>query len=100
MNYPDFDDGESTKVSTPIFGTDIEPYGQPNLMYGRNAITATEVTTEHYRRLDVRDIILRYCRDGESWRALNGDNGWYISDQESGTIRLRTPDDYDETVSR
>jgi hypothetical protein len=58
--------------------------------------TASKWSREHYQRLKVRETILRFCQAGEDWRALNGDMGWYISDG-NGKVRLRSPEDYENT---
>ncbi|HON36338.1 MAG TPA: hypothetical protein PLY52_08540 [Methanothrix sp.] len=64
------------------------------------ASTATDLTIEHYQRPEVREAILRFCQlDALGWRALNGDNGWYISNG-NNEVRLRALEDYDDTVSR
>lgn len=61
--------------------------------------TATNQTTAHYRRPEVRETILQFCQDDEKWRALNGDKGWYTS-VSKGEVRLRTPEDYEDTASK
>ena len=60
--------------------------------------TATDLTREHYLRPEVREIICKFAMPGDgTWRALNGDEGWYIG-ADAGGIRLRTPDDYGDTI--
>jgi hypothetical protein len=61
--------------------------------------TANDLTREHYQRPEVKGTILRYCLDGEAFRALNGDQGWYTSAND-GKVRLRTPGDYEDTITR
>jgi hypothetical protein len=63
--------------------------------------TATAKTVAHYRRPEVRDIVMKFglptdCNN--AFRAVNGDNGWYIGTK--GGVRLRTPEDYDNTVAK
>jgi hypothetical protein len=53
---------------------------------------------EHYQRPEIKEVILRFCQEGEAWRALNGDNGWYIS-AGNGKVRLRSPKDYEDTAA-
>jgi hypothetical protein len=60
--------------------------------------TATSKTIVHYQRAEVWQIITKFCQPAENeWRALNGDEGWYIG-ADAGGIRLRTPDDYGDTI--
>jgi len=61
--------------------------------------TANKWTWEHYKRPEVRDTIIRFCQDGTKQRALNGDQGWYISSG-NGEVRLRSPGDYEDTASK
>jgi hypothetical protein len=61
--------------------------------------TATEWTRAHYVRPEIRKVILDFCQDSNEWRALNGDDGWYIAAKE-GNVRLRTPGDYDSTINK
>jgi len=62
------------------------------------ASTATQKTIVHYQRAEVKQIITKFCQPAENeWRPLNGDEGWYIA-ADTGGIRLRTPDDYDDTL--
>ncbi|MGE4379658.1 MAG: hypothetical protein AB7E62_01780, partial [Methanothrix sp.] len=61
--------------------------------------TANKWTCEHYKRPEVRDTILRFCQDGTKQRALNGDQGWYISSG-NGAVRLRSHEDYEDTASK
>lgn len=62
--------------------------------------TATDLTVEHYQRPEIREIIMRFCQpENGGWRPLNGDNGWYINNDKS-EVRLRSPDNYDDTVSK
>jgi hypothetical protein len=61
---------------------------------------ATDLTREHYQRPEVRTAILRHCRDGEAWRALNGNDGWYIHQAESRNIRLSNSDDYEFLIGK
>jgi len=61
--------------------------------------TSSGLTREHYRRKGVRDVILRFSQDGDAWRALNGDQGWYIS-HDKGEVRLRSPEDYENTIEK
>jgi hypothetical protein len=62
--------------------------------------TAIPKTIAHYQRADVKQIITKFCQPAENeWRALNGDEGWYIG-ADTGGIRLRTPDDYDATANK
>jgi len=61
--------------------------------------TANKWTCEHYNRPEVRDTILRFCQDGTKQRALNGDQGWYISSG-NGAVRLRSHEDYEDTASK
>lgn len=64
------------------------------------AATATAKTVAHYQRAEVKRIITKFCQPAENeWRALNGDEGWYIG-ADTGGIRLRTPDDYDATTNK
>lgn len=56
--------------------------------------TATDETRRHYERPVVKKTILRFCQDGTKQRALNGDQGWYISSG-NGAVRLRSPGDYE-----
>jgi hypothetical protein len=66
---------------------------------GTTEQTSTKLTQEHYRRKEVRDVILRFSQDGDAWRALNGDQGWYIG-HGKGDVRLRSPEDYEGTIKR
>jgi hypothetical protein len=60
--------------------------------------TAIPKTIAHYQRPDVWQIITKFCQPAENeWRALNGDEGWYIG-VDTGGIRLRTPADYGDTL--
>jgi hypothetical protein len=59
--------------------------------------TATNETRRHYERPEVKKTILHFCQDGTKQRALNGDKGWYISSG-NGAVRLRGPEDYEDTV--
>lgn len=61
-------------------------------------MSSSPITIEHYERPEVRDIILRQCKYGGGLRALNGDNGWYVHQDKK--VRLRGPDDFDDTISR
>ena len=62
------------------------------------ADTAIPKTIAHYQRPEVWQIITKFCQPAENeWRALNGDEGWYIG-ADAGGIRLRTPDDYGDTL--
>ena len=61
--------------------------------------TATDQTREHYNRPEVKETILRFCQDGEAWRPLNGDQGWYTSNGNEA-VRLRAPEDYEDTAKR
>ena len=61
--------------------------------------TATDETRRHYERPVVKKTILRFCQDGTKQRALNGDQGWYISSG-NGAVRLRSPGDYEDTASK
>ncbi|HRW82577.1 MAG TPA: hypothetical protein P5049_03875, partial [Methanothrix sp.] len=61
-------------------------------------MTSSDLTLEHYRRPEVRETILQLCRYGGGLRALNGDDGWYF--HRDGKVRLRGPEDYDDTISR
>ena len=54
---------------------------------------------EHYRRPEVKELILRLCHCNGGSRALNGDDGWYKT-LKDGKVRLRGPKDYDSTVFR
>ncbi|MDD3710627.1 MAG: hypothetical protein WCY97_08855 [Methanothrix sp.] len=56
---------------------------------------------DHYRRPEVRETILRVCRDGQGdgLRGLNGDEGWYKT-LPNGKVRLRGPEDYDDTTAK
>jgi len=64
------------------------------------ATTATDPTSEHYQRAEVKKTILRCCQDGEAWRCLNGDTTWYrhIKDEYVHHVRLLNPDDYDDVT--
>jgi len=64
-----------------------------------NIKTATDQTRKHYKRPEVKETILRFCQDGEAWRPLNGDQGWYIGNGRR-EIRLRSPEDYEDTTKR
>ncbi len=59
--------------------------------------SSSDLTAEHYKRPEVEETILRCSQDGEAWRCLNGDQGWYIT-AENGGVRLRGPEDYDRTT--
>ena len=61
--------------------------------------TSTGLTPEHYRRQEVREVILRFSQDVDAWRPLNGDQGWYIS-HGKGDVRLRSPEDYENTIEK
>jgi len=62
--------------------------------------TAIGLSRAHYLRSEVREIITRFCLPEEGgWRPLNGDDGWYLTTQK-GEVRLRTPEDYDNTISK
>ncbi len=61
-------------------------------------MTATELTREHYQRPEVKEIILKHCQDGEAWRPLNGDDGWYKAGPSNESVRLLTPEDYDRVT--
>ena len=57
------------------------------------------IISEHYNRPEVREIILSFAEPEEGFRGLNGNSGWYVT-QQNGDVRLRTADDYDNTVKR
>jgi hypothetical protein len=59
---------------------------------------SSDLVKEHYERPEVRDTILDLCRWGGGLRALNGDDGWYVHEGEK--VRLRGPEDYNDTISR
>lgn len=61
--------------------------------------TFENIISEHYNRPDVRAVILRFAEPEEGFRGLNGDNGWYVT-LPKGEVRLRTAEDYDNTVAR
>ncbi len=58
-----------------------------------------DLRIEHYRRPEVKEFILRLCGYGGGFRALNGDDRWYVH-YKDGKVRLQGPKDYDSTVSR
>jgi len=60
--------------------------------------TAKETTIEHYKRQEVKETILRYCQDDESWRPLNGDDGWYKTESTGEAVKLLTSTDYDRII--
>lgn len=62
--------------------------------------TSNDITFDHYQCEEVKKVIQKYCQDGSSWRALNGDSGWYKPGSESGKVMLRAPEDYDDTVAK
>ena len=62
--------------------------------------TATEITREHFQRHEVKSTILRYCQDGDAFRALNGDDGWYKRGAQAGEVSLTTPQDYDSITTK
>lgn len=61
----------------------------------------TDLVRAHYRRPEVKEIVLQTCRDGDGGgvRALNGDDGWYKT-LPNGKVRLRGPGDYDDTTAK
>lgn len=63
-------------------------------------MSATPITTEHYMRPDVREIITKFAMPGDgAWRCLNGDFvRWYGYNGDQA--RLLTLEDYDEIVDR
>ncbi len=66
----------------------------------RPSKTSSELTITHYSRPEVKEIIIKFCdENGQSWRALNGDEGWYIT-TENNQVRLRNPEDYDSTINK
>jgi hypothetical protein len=64
------------------------------------AVTATDLTREHYLRPEVKSVILRYCQEVEAFRALNGDDGWYKKGHKDGEVSLTTPADYDSIIAK
>ncbi len=56
---------------------------------------------DHYHRPEVREIVLRMCRNGlrDGVRALNGNDGWYKT-LPGGKVKLRGPEDYDDTTAK
>lgn len=60
---------------------------------------ATEITSGHYQRPEVKEIILKSCNYNGGFRGLNGDDGWYTKER-NGEVKLRGPSDYDDTTSR
>ena len=66
------------------------------------AATARDLTIEHYRRPEVREIISKFALPGEgAWRSLNGDfHAWYRYSKEGGLARLiNAKEDYDEVTN-
>jgi len=66
------------------------------------AVTASDLTREHYQRPEVREIISKFALPGEgTWRALNGDfHAWYRYSKEGGLARLiNATEDYDEITN-
>lgn len=63
------------------------------------AKTATDQTIQHYQDPRVRRTIIRFVEEEFGWRALNGDQGWYKT-KGNGEVRLRSSDDYEDTISR
>lgn len=61
--------------------------------------TATEITGGHYKRQEVKEVILKLCSYAGGLRGLNGDEGWY-SKGPGDAVRLRGPADYDDTTAR
>ena len=67
------------------------------------AVTATDLTREHYQRPEVREIITKFAMPGDgAWRALNGDFvAWYrySADVFGLTRLLNAVEDYDEVTN-
>lgn len=64
----------------------------------KNPVSLKKIS-EHYNRSEVRKTILRFAEPEEGFRGLNGDRGWYASNT-ANKVRLRTAEDYDNTVER
>jgi len=69
------------------------------LNHGDLMVNATEITSGHYQRPEVKEIILKSCNYNGGFRGLNGDDGWYTKER-NGEVKLRGPLDYDDTTSR
>ncbi|MDD1762692.1 MAG: hypothetical protein LUQ59_10730 [Methanothrix sp.] len=65
------------------------------------AVTATDITREHYLRPEVREIISRFALPGNgTWRALNGDfHRWYRNSTDGRARLLNVCEDYEELVN-
>jgi P4 family phage/plasmid primase-like protien len=63
-------------------------------------MASSDITTEHYQRLEVKTAILRYCEHVAGSRALNADEHWYKGGVDPKTVMLRGPADYDATIER
>jgi phage/plasmid-associated DNA primase len=60
------------------------------------AVTATDITREHYQRPEVKEIIAKFAMPDNCMRALNGDfHRWYAYSQDGNARLLNIKDDYD-----
>jgi len=65
------------------------------------AITATDITREHYQRPGIREIITKFAMPDNGWRALNGDfHRWYAYSQDGQARLLNIVDDYEEITTK
>lgn len=64
------------------------------------AVTATDLTREHYLRAEVKEIITKFAMPGDgAWRALNGDFSWWYARAEEDARLMNFVMDY-ETITK
>lgn len=63
--------------------------------------TSTSESVQHYLRPEVKAVILKFsgAPEGGGFRPLLPNPGWYITEKD-GKVRIRNPDDYNNTISK